>query len=103
MEEERTSLIVTSLRPPFLSGNVQFTRQTEMVSTVKDPTNDFAVSAKKGSELLKSWLKDEEKKRSVKRDDFTSLSGSKMGQIIGVRQVKEKGDGKDMETDAEAK
>ena len=47
MEEERTSLIVTSLRPPFLSGNVQFTRQTEMVSTVKDPTNDFAVSAKK--------------------------------------------------------
>ena len=39
----------------------------------------------------------------MKRDDFTNLSGSKMGQIIGVRQVKEKGDGKDMETDAEAK
>ena len=52
---------------------------------------------------MTNLLKDEEKKRSLKRDDFTNLSGSKMGQIIGVRQVKEKGDGKDMETDAEAK
>lgn len=41
------------MRPPFLIGNVQFKRQTEMVSTVKDITADFAVLARKGSELLK--------------------------------------------------
>ena len=42
MEEQRDVLIVRNMKPPFLDGDVHFTRQTEMVSTVKDPTSDFA-------------------------------------------------------------
>lgn len=49
-------LIVKSMRPPFLTGTIQFTRQTEMVSIVKDITSDFATLARKGSELLKSFV-----------------------------------------------
>ena len=48
--------IVKSTRPPFLTGTIQFTRQTEMVSIVKDITSDFATLARKGSELLKSFV-----------------------------------------------
>ena len=51
------------MRPPFLSGNVQFTRQTEMVSLVKDITSDFATLARKGSELLKSFMTEVEIER----------------------------------------
>ena len=44
------------MRPPFLTGTIQFTRQTEMVSIVKDITSDVATLARKGSELLKSFV-----------------------------------------------
>mgnify|MGYP000539525180 CR=1 FL=1 len=103
MSEERVSLIVSSIRPPFLSGKIQFTRQIEMVSTVKDPTSDFAVLAKKGSEILKQWMKEREKNRLINKDRFWELNGSKMGQVMGIREVREKGDGNDKETDAEMK
>ncbi|KNB43586.1 pre-mRNA-splicing factor ATP-dependent RNA helicase [Blastocystis sp. subtype 4] len=101
VNEDRVSLIVSSIRPPFLSGKIQFTRQIEMVSTVKDPTSDFAVLAKKGSETLKSWMKEREKTRVMNKDRFWELNGSKMGKVMGLREVNEKGDGKDKETDAE--
>ena len=103
MEEERTSLIVCSVRPPFLTGSVQFTRQTEMVMTVKDPTSNFAILAKKGSEILKSWMHEKEKRRVVDKDRFWDLAGSKMGKVMGVREVKEFVEGGDMQTDEEAK
>ena len=72
-----------------------------MVSTVKDPTSDFAVLAKKGSETLKLWMKEREKTRVINKDRFWELNGSKMGKVMGLREVNEKGDGKDKETDAE--
>ena len=56
MEEQRDVLIVRSMKPPFLEGDVHFTRQTEIVSTVKDPTSDFAVLARKGSAALKASM-----------------------------------------------
>ena len=103
MEEERTSLIVTSFRPPFLTGTVQFTRQQEMVSTVKDPTSTFAILAKKGSESLKAWTFEKEKRRVIEKDRFWELAGSKMGKAMGVREVKEHVEGGDMQTDEEMK
>ena len=53
MEEQRDVLIVRNMKPPFLDGDVHFTRQTEMVSTVKDPTSDFAKLARSGSAVLR--------------------------------------------------
>lgn len=55
MEEQRDVLIVRNMKPPFLDGDVHFTRQTEMVSTVKDPTSDFAKLARSGSAVLKAF------------------------------------------------
>ena len=56
-------LIVLNTRPPFLSGTIQFTRQKEMVSIVKDPTNDFAKLARLGSATLKVVTADVETAR----------------------------------------
>ena len=56
MEEQRDVLIVRNMKPPFLDGDVHFTRQTEMVSTVKDPTSDFAKLARSGSAVLKAFI-----------------------------------------------
>ena len=103
MEEERTSLIVTSFRPPFLTGTIQLSRQQEMVSTVKDPTSNFAVLAKRGSETLKAWKFEKDKRHAISKDRFWDLAGSKMGKAMGIREVKEHIDGGDIQTDEEAK
>ena len=52
-EETRVQILVHQLKPPFLSGKVNFSAQQEMVSTVKDPTSDMAQCARKGSVLLR--------------------------------------------------
>lgn len=52
-DEERVTLLVHQLRPPFLDGRVEFTTQQDMVSIVKDPTADMAKNAKAGSALLR--------------------------------------------------
>lgn len=56
MEETRDVVIVSNIKPPFLEGDVHFTRQTEMVSTVKDPTSDFAKLSRNGSAVLKAFV-----------------------------------------------
>jgi pre-mRNA-splicing factor ATP-dependent RNA helicase DHX38/PRP16 len=46
-EENRVTLLVHNLKPPFLDGRVSFSLQQEAVSTVLDPTSDMAVNARK--------------------------------------------------------
>jgi pre-mRNA-splicing factor ATP-dependent RNA helicase DHX38/PRP16 len=41
------------LKPPFLDGKIVYTRQTEAISAVKDPTSDMAIVSRKGSVLVK--------------------------------------------------
>ncbi len=65
--DNRPQLMVRNIKPPFLDGRVSFSRQTEMVSTVKDPTSDFATLAKKGSELLKAEVQQASKMKMRKR------------------------------------
>jgi pre-mRNA-splicing factor ATP-dependent RNA helicase DHX38/PRP16 len=38
-EDNRITLIVHNLKPPFLDGRVSFSLQQTMVATVKDPTS----------------------------------------------------------------
>ena len=45
-------IMVHQLKPPFLTGKVEFSAQQEMVSTVKDPTSDMATCARNGSAVL---------------------------------------------------
>eukprot|EP01031_Cornospumella_fuschlensis_P032611 gene32611-39429_t len=81
-EENRVTLIVHHVKPPFLDQTQSFSMQQTSVSVVKDPSSDLAQNARKGSNLLREVR---EKKDSMKsRQRFWELGGSKMGNIIGV-------------------
>lgn len=41
-DEERVILMVHDIKPPFLDGRIVFTKQTDPIQVVKDPTSDFA-------------------------------------------------------------
>ena len=83
MEEQRDVLIVRSMKPPFLEGDVHFTRQTEMVSTVKDPTSD--------------------KQKQIERNRYWDLQRTKLGKLMGLKQLKSGGTKDDIQTDEEVK
>ena len=82
-EETRVQILVHQLKPPFLSGKVNFSAQQEMVSTVKDPTSDMANCARNGSALLHQSRENREK--SKMRTRYWELGGSKMGNAMGMK------------------
>lgn len=81
-EEQRVTLIVHNLKPPFLDGRVRLSLQQDSVSTVKDLTSDFAQNARKGSVLLKDVREKREMMKMRKR--FWELGGTRMGEAMGV-------------------
>jgi pre-mRNA-splicing factor ATP-dependent RNA helicase DHX38/PRP16 len=82
-EDQRVQLIVHALRPPFLDGRVSFSVQQKPVSTVKDPSSDFATCARNGSALVRSQR--EKRERSKMRKRFWELGGTRMGEAMGVK------------------
>lgn len=85
--ENQVHLLVHDLRPPFLDGKTVFTRQLEPVNPVKDPTSDLAVFARKGSRLVKERREQKERQKAAAK--ATSLGGTRLGNIIGVKEEEE--------------
>jgi len=52
-KKARIHLLVRDLKPPFLDGNIIYTKQLEAVQPIKDPSSDMAVVARKGSRLVR--------------------------------------------------
>ena len=98
--DNRTQLMVRNVKPTFLDGRVSFSRQTEMVSTVKDPTSDFAVLARKGSELLRAEMMQASKMKMRKR--YWELGNSKIGAAIGIKQDSDTGGNGEEDADSTA-
>lgn len=88
-EEQRVTLIVHNLKPPFLDGRVRLSLQQDSVSTVKDLTSDFAQNARKGSVLLRDVREKREMMKMRKR--FWELGGSRMGDAMGIAKPEEEG------------
>lgn len=88
--DARVQVMVHNTKPPFLDGRVVFTTQVEMVSTVKDPTSDMAVCARKGSELVRDVREKRDQAKMRKR--FWEIGGSRMGDVIGVKQSSDEQD-----------
>ena len=81
--ESAVHVIVHDLKPPFLDGRTVFTKQLEPVNPIRDPTSDMAVFAKKGSALVKE--KREQAERAKAAAKLSSLGGTSLGNIMGVR------------------
>lgn len=50
-DENRVTLLVQNVVPPFLDGRFVFTKQSKPIVPVKDATSDLAVVATKGSKV----------------------------------------------------
>jgi len=90
-QEARIHLLVRDLKPPFLDGNIIYTKQLEAVQSIKDPSSDMAVVARKGSRLVRE--KRERQERIKAQPKSWELTGTKLGNIMGVtdkEQEKEK-------------
>jgi pre-mRNA-splicing factor ATP-dependent RNA helicase DHX38/PRP16 len=93
-EDARVSLIVHSLKPPFLDGRMNFSLQQSTVSTVKDPTADMATNARKGSALLKDVMIRRENMKMRKR--FWELGGSRIGNAMGIANPEDEAKAREM-------
>eukprot|EP01062_Namystynia_karyoxenos_P063584 TRINITY_DN56393_c0_g1_i1.p1 TRINITY_DN56393_c0_g1~~TRINITY_DN56393_c0_g1_i1.p1 ORF type:complete len:1082 (+),score=324.40 TRINITY_DN56393_c0_g1_i1:79-3324(+) len=74
MDEGMVRLHVTRPRPPFLEGDVVFSKRQELVLPVKDVTCDMYENAKKGSALLRFVREQRERERACR--DALDASGS---------------------------
>ena len=85
--EAKVHLLVHNLVPPFLSGRIVFTRQVEPVVPVKDPTSDLAILSRKGSQLVRRYREEKERKKAQQK--HWELAGTKLGNILGVKAKEE--------------
>uniref|UniRef100_A0AC35UFQ2 Pre-mRNA-splicing factor ATP-dependent RNA helicase PRP16 n=1 Tax=Rhabditophanes sp. KR3021 TaxID=114890 RepID=A0AC35UFQ2_9BILA len=86
-DETAINLYVQNTVPPFLDGRYAYTKQTNPVLPIKDVTSDLAIAAGKGSKCVKKWKENIERKKA--QEKHWELAGSKLGNIIGVKQVKD--------------
>ncbi|KAG8230357.1 hypothetical protein J437_LFUL000628 [Ladona fulva] len=86
--EARVHLLVHNIVPPFLDGRIVFTKQPEPVVPVKDPSSDMAIVARKGSALVRAFREQKERKKAQKK--HWELSGTTIGNIMGVKKTEEK-------------
>lgn len=77
--------------------NSSFTKQPEPIVPVKDPTSDMALLARKGSALVRVYREQKERRKAQKK--HWELSGTKLGNIMGVEK---KRDDEDEKFDAES-
>ncbi|XP_042196437.1 pre-mRNA-splicing factor ATP-dependent RNA helicase PRP16 [Callorhinchus milii] len=84
----RVHLLVHNLVPPFLDGRIVFTKQPEPVIPVKDSTSDMAIISRKGSQLVRKHREQKERKKAQHK--HWELAGTKLGDIMGIKQTEEK-------------
>jgi len=95
----RATLLVHQVKPPFLQGdNVSFSNAKQAISTVKDPSSDFAKMSRSGSATLRYIRMNKDK--NAMRQKFWELGGTKMGNAMGLAKkegegVKQEGDEQD--------
>nr|XP_036224851.1 pre-mRNA-splicing factor ATP-dependent RNA helicase PRP16 isoform X1 [Bactrocera oleae] len=95
---ERVHLLVHHIIPPFLDGRIVFTKQPEPVIPVKDPTSDMALIARKGSNLVRVYREQKERRKAQKK--HWELGGTKLGNIMGIEKKVDEEDAKfDKDTD----
>uniref|UniRef100_A0A915C1J7 RNA helicase n=1 Tax=Parascaris univalens TaxID=6257 RepID=A0A915C1J7_PARUN len=89
-DENRVTLLVQNVVPPFLDGRFVFTKQNKPIVPVKDATSDLAVVATKGSNVVRAWREKEERKKA--QEKHWELAGSNLGNIMGVKVKPEESD-----------
>jgi pre-mRNA-splicing factor ATP-dependent RNA helicase DHX38/PRP16 len=87
--ESTVHVMVHDLKPPFLDGRTVFTKQLDPINPIRDLTSDLALFSRKGSALVKE--KREQAERAKAAAKMAALSGTSLGNIMGVKD--EEGEG----------
>lgn len=99
--ESTVHVMVRSLKPPFLDGKTVFTKQLDPINPIRDPTSDLAVFSKKGSALVKE--KREQAERAKAAAKIAALSGTALGNIMGVKDEEAEAEAEAEQKEKEAK
>ncbi|CAJ0749751.1 15193_t:CDS:10 [Entrophospora sp. SA101] len=86
-EDSRVHLLVHDIKPPFLDGCMVFTKQLEAVQSVKDPTSDLTVFARKGSRLVKDKRDQIECQKASK--SVAEVAGTTLGNLLRIKNTEE--------------
>ncbi|CAA82662.1 putative pre-mRNA-splicing factor ATP-dependent RNA helicase mog-1 [Caenorhabditis elegans] len=86
-DENRVTILVQNIVPPFLDGRIVFTKQAQPIIPVVDTTCDMAVSAARGSVAVRKRREVEDRKKA--QDKHWELAGSKLGNLMGVKEKKD--------------
>lgn len=81
-DDKRIHVMVHDLRPPFLDGQQVFSRAKGAIPVMRDAQSDLAVFAKRGSALVKEHRERRERQKQAR--DSASISGTVLGNIMGV-------------------
>lgn len=87
----RVHVLVHDIKPPFLDGRVAYTRQLDPISPIRDPTSDLAIFSKKGSALVKEKREQQERQKAAQA--LARVSGTTLGNIMGVKDEPDLGAG----------
>ncbi|KAL3094888.1 hypothetical protein niasHT_021463 [Heterodera trifolii] len=82
-DENRVSLLVHNIIPPFLDGRIAYTCQTQPVIPVKDVTADMAITASKGSKQVRIYREQQERLKA--QEKHWDLAGTRIGDIMGIK------------------
>uniref|UniRef100_A0A183CKF3 RNA helicase n=1 Tax=Globodera pallida TaxID=36090 RepID=A0A183CKF3_GLOPA len=82
-DENRVSLLVHNIIPPFLDGRIAYTCQTQPVVPVKDVTSDMAITASKGSKQVRVYRDQQERLKA--QEKHWELAGTRIGEIMGIK------------------
>jgi pre-mRNA-splicing factor ATP-dependent RNA helicase DHX38/PRP16 len=82
-DDNKVTLLVHQVKPPFLDGRVSFSTVRDAVPTVRDASSDFAKMARNGSATLRHLR--ETKDKNTMRQKFWELGGTRMGDAMGVK------------------
>ncbi|XP_043462305.1 pre-mRNA-splicing factor ATP-dependent RNA helicase PRP16 [Leptopilina heterotoma] len=99
--EARVHLLVHNVVPPFLDGRIVFTKQPEPVVPVRDPTSEMAQTARKGSPLVRVYREQKERRKAQKK--HWELSGTQIGNIMGIKDKRKEEMKDEQQTDVDFK
>jgi pre-mRNA-splicing factor ATP-dependent RNA helicase DHX38/PRP16 len=90
-QDSKVHVLVHDLKPPFLDGSIAYTKQLEPINPVRDPTSDLAVFSKKGSTLVRERRERREREKAAAK--AASIAGTTLGNIMGVKDEPDRGEG----------
>jgi pre-mRNA-splicing factor ATP-dependent RNA helicase DHX38/PRP16 len=96
-DDKRVVLMLHDIKPPFLEGKKINNSKSEPIQILRDPTSEMALIAKKGSSIITHMR--ERTDKSKMREKFWELAGSRLGDILNIKQREDDHDDAEVDDD----